>query len=127
MENKPPTSNPLKIPIILLVIGLALILIANSIDLKVENYRERHKREDTQKTVKYLGIGLLVIGGILFATRFKTNDSNNSVSKQNSDELIATTNETIEQQLEKLNALRQKNLITDEEFKNKKSDLLSKL
>lgn len=127
MENKPNTSSPLKMPIIILVLGLALILIAQSIDLKIENYWERHEREKTQKTVKYFGIGLIVIGGILFATRFKTNESYNTVSKQNSNDLNATTNETIEQQLEKLNALRQKDLITDDEFINKKRELLSKL
>ena len=68
METKPPTTNPQKTPIILLVLGLALILIAQTMDSKKIDYREEHYVDNTtKKIVQYGGIGLLVIGGIMYA------------------------------------------------------------
>jgi len=68
MENNPPTTKPLKTPIILLVLGLALFLIAQTMNSKVINYREeRYVDNSTKKIIQYGGIGLLVIGGLMYA------------------------------------------------------------
>ena len=140
LDNKPKMKEPVQsaknkqIGLIIAIIGIALIVISQT-----QKFITEHKWHDeyvtgtdysedttTKNLLLYSGIIGLVVGAIVFASGFKT-ASNNLLTQQNQTTTTATTNDTIEQQLEKLNSLRQKELITEEEFSNKKAELLSKL
>jgi multisubunit Na+/H+ antiporter MnhG subunit len=79
MENKSTTKST-KTGIIILVLGIALVLIAQTIPAEVEGRDGEAVETNTKSIVQYIGIGLLVIGGLIFAS--STTKKNSSDNKE---------------------------------------------
>lgn len=137
LPNGLQTDNSHKnrqIGLIIAIIGMALIIISQTQKfIKTRTFNaglgitdtDVYEDKTTKNLILYSGITALIIGGIVFASGFNpptTNlqaSHNSLTSSKNQDDTIL--------QLEKLDALRKKGIITDEEFSRKKTELLSKL
>jgi hypothetical protein len=131
-------QNPkrrLQIGLIIAIIGIALIIIATTqkftktvasdtafgftLTDKVEN-------KTAKNMFLYSGIAALVIGGVIFALSF-TNNENKTLVEKSETQAQGQKNEDVFIRIQKLNELREKGIITEDEFNNKKKELLSKL
>ena len=130
-----PTNNK-RIGLIIGIIGIALIFIAQTQTFTkyVIGYSEygsprinTTENTSTKNIILYLGVIALIIGGVFFAKSFNSKNNEQIVSNIREPLPNATQENDVFIQIEKLNDLRQKDIITEEEFNSKKVELLSKL
>ena len=128
------TAKNRQIGLIVAIFGIALIIVSQTQEFTKTRtfdagygFTDTDVREDkaTKNLILYSGIIALIVGGIVFGAGFKTT-SDSTKPLQNFSPSNKTQDDAI-QQLEKLDALRQKGIITEEEFSTKKTELLLKL
>lgn len=111
-QSKQSMNSKITIGIIILMIGVILLIISS--DMTPRNIGEIQSIEALKNTTMLFGLVLLTVGGIISARGF--------ASKWSSHQLPSPTSNLDE--LEKLASLKEKGIITEEEYEKKKKQIL---
>jgi Short C-terminal domain len=112
-QSKQSMNSKITIGIIILMIGVILLIISSDMTPDF-NHKGGQAVENLQNITMLLGLVLLTVGGIISARGF--------ASKRSSHQQPSPTSSLNE--LEKLASLKEKGVITEEEYEKKKKQIL---
>jgi hypothetical protein len=117
------------------IVGAILIFVAQTKDFVYEvkwndgfvTGSDRHYDEGKKKIVLYSGIFMLIGGSIFFALSMNPKNKISNTKDETNTQQIQHDSSNVMTQIEKLSVLKDKGILTEDEFNDKKKQLLDKL